>query len=115
MFGPVSVKQHETLLTVVPLAGIVVGVGMIAVMGLERALQNVVGLLIYVGVVVLLYEFVWHAVSVRCNRPGCHGSMHREVKQGQNGIWIRYVCDSKLHVIETLAMDNRDGPKSPLE
>lgn len=115
MFGPVSVKQHERLLTAVPVAGIAIGVGMIAVMGLQRARENIVALLIYVGVVVLLYEFVWHAVSVRCSRPGCPGIMHRQVIQGENGIWIRYVCDSRLHVIETLAMDNRDGPASPLE
>ncbi len=114
MFGPVSVKQHETLLAVVPIEGIGIGLVMIAILGWQRALDNVVGLLVYAAVVVLLEEFVQHCVRVRCNRPGCRGFMHLEVIRTLKGDWIRYVCDSSLHVTERL-VDNTSNASSPFD
>ncbi len=112
MFGPVSARQHAAILDMIVFAGFVIGVLMIAIMGLDAAMENVVGLVVYAVSVILLYQIVWHFLPVRCSRPGCEGFMHREPLFRSDGIWLRYVCDSCMRVFEKCVGSNREGPPS---
>lgn len=115
MFGPVSVDRHETILGIIPVAGTIVGILMIAILGLNNFSGVAIGLVIYAVALLLLYQFVLHFVLVRCNRPGCPGFMHREVIRRSDGTWVRYRCDAALHVTEKWVSTPNEGPPSPLD
>ncbi len=115
MFGPVSADRHDTILGIIPVAGCIVGILIVAILGSSNLSDVVIGLVIYAVAVLLLYQLVCHLVLVRCNRPGCPGFMRREVIRRSDGTWVRYRCDAALHVTEKLVSTPNEGPPSPLD
>ncbi len=110
MIRPVSAKQHVKILDTLTLGGLIIGILMIAIMGTDVALDNVVGLLIYAAVVVLLHEIVWNFVPVRCGRVGCAGLMRPKRVYMSYGSRLRYVCDTCLHVYDDPAVSSDPPP-----